>query len=454
MRRDGTRRFELPVLYLTTFVDTIGFGVAIPVLPFYALSLHASPFQMALMTTMFNFGSLFGNMILCSLSDRFGRKLVLCTCLFATSVCNSCLVFVRCAPELIALRFFAGFFGGTVAVAKTYVADCTTVEERAQCLANVNAALASSIVFGPGLGGLCALVSLSFAFQAMAVLSLVNTIAAVMLLEGAPSHTPQGDRYSGSSAKVGVLVAIQAEPMILVVIASSGLQYAAYAPFESLGAVLMVKQYHIGTSIFASVTAAGGVVYFLTMKIAFLQTYNRIDGRRTAQLGHLFRGMGYVALAVGSDVWMAVFSQLCFGLGGFITPANDTTLSLMSDASSRGAVQGLSAAVCACARAVVPLAAAPVFEVNHRLPFVLSACLTGLSTVMLCFLQDPQPRLAKYPEGFDDQARNPLESLPAADPSSTNPASRKSARNGASTGERVHNVLIEPLMASRCDCSP
>lgn len=380
----GSKRMQrqLAVLYVAVFIDTIGFGLSLPLMPYFAISFGASDFQIGLMTSGFNLGSLLGNLLLCPLSDRVGRKPVLCICLLANASCYFAFTLAESMEELIMLRMLAGFFSGTVACAKVYVADCTTEEDRARSLADVNVAFALSCVFGPGLGGLCALVSILFGFQVMAVLSALNALVGFLYLEEPPRKTTAPAAAGGVRAtqQPSCLDVLRAQPQILVVVLSSGMQYLAYAPFETLGALLLLEQYGLGTSQYSLLSSLGGVVYVLTMKVAFVRVYDAVGGKRTAQLGHVFRGVCYICYAFGSTWLEALVAAILMGLGGFITPANDTTLSLMVDPASRGTVQGINMAVTAGARAIGPLAAVPLFSFWRGLPFVFSAGLMATST--------------------------------------------------------------------------
>eukprot|EP00928_Gymnodinium_smaydae_P063624 TRINITY_DN47145_c0_g1_i1.p1 TRINITY_DN47145_c0_g1~~TRINITY_DN47145_c0_g1_i1.p1 ORF type:complete len:493 (+),score=51.20 TRINITY_DN47145_c0_g1_i1:59-1537(+) len=448
---------QLPILYTTVMVDTIGYGLSIPLMPFYAIGFGATNLQLGLMSCGFNFGSLVGNFVLCSLSDRLGRKPILCACLFANALCYMLVASASTAWQLIELRILTGFFSGTVACAKVYVADCTAEEDRARCLANVNVAFASSVCFGPAVGGLCALVSISFGFYAMAVVSVMNALAGTIFLREptklAETTVPE---QVAEARPPGLCGALRTQPQILTIVLSSGMQYLAYAPLEALGALLFVQQYGLGSSQYSLLITLGGVVYVSTMKFAFVRVYNSVGGKRTAQIGHIFRGACYALWAVGSDWSVALLGFICLGLGGLITPANDTTLSLMVDTRSRGAVQGLNMATTAAARTFGPLFAVPLFGIWNGLPFCVSTLLMLSSTLVLQMLREPQPPPQDdlgTPDGGATLLTPPppcrplesFESLPAADPGSARPISTLLVQAPMNQDASRGRGLLEPF---------
>ncbi|MEE8280191.1 MAG: MFS transporter, partial [Alphaproteobacteria bacterium] len=143
-------------LFLTVFIDLVGFGIIIPFLPFFAEHFAASPDVVTLLIavfplTQFLFAPLWGR-----LSDRMGRKPVLLMTLAGLFASYIWLGLSQGLWMLFAARAFAGAMAGNIAVAQAYVADVTPSERRAEGLGRIGAAFGLGFLLGPAIGGVLA----------------------------------------------------------------------------------------------------------------------------------------------------------------------------------------------------------------------------------------------------------------------------------------------------------
>ena len=151
----GARR-ALIVLLVVVFVNIAGFGVVIPLLPFYGKAFGASPLQISLMFSAFAVGQLVAEAFWGRLSDRLGRRPVLIATIFGTAVSYMALAF---APNIIAacvLRLAGGLMSGNISTIQGYLADVTPAEKRPGRMGILGAAFSMGFVTGPGIGGLLA----------------------------------------------------------------------------------------------------------------------------------------------------------------------------------------------------------------------------------------------------------------------------------------------------------
>src|SRR3989344_3479623 len=166
---DKIRNKPLPVIFFTVFVDLIGFGILIPVVPLLLADPESSYFllpkgftvnqgyiMLGFLTAMFPLMQFLAAPILGQLSDKFGRKRILAISLFGT--CLSYLIFAyailtRNIPLLFAARAFDGITGGNIAVAQAAIADVTTPANRAKNFGLIGAAFGLGFILGPYIGG-------------------------------------------------------------------------------------------------------------------------------------------------------------------------------------------------------------------------------------------------------------------------------------------------------------
>src|SRR5271154_2370778 len=146
----------LPTLLFVLFINLVGFGIVVPLLPFYAKSFHASAWQIALVFSAYAIGAFFGEPFWGRLSDRIGRKPIL-----ISTVCGNCLCYLAMAfaPNLavaFVVRLLGGLASGNGSVVQGYIADVTPGEKRAGRLSLLGAANNVGFIVGPALGGLLA----------------------------------------------------------------------------------------------------------------------------------------------------------------------------------------------------------------------------------------------------------------------------------------------------------
>ena len=143
----------MPTLFLIVFVDLVGFGLVIPLLPFYAVRFGASPQQVTLLLAVYSLMQLFAAPLWGRLSDRVGRRPVLMISMAASVLAY---LWIGIAPALwmlFAARGLAGACAGNIAAAQAYIADITKPKERAKGMGLIGAAFGLGFIIGPALGG-------------------------------------------------------------------------------------------------------------------------------------------------------------------------------------------------------------------------------------------------------------------------------------------------------------
>lgn len=160
--RDGAgasaRRSEaaLYTLLSVMFINTMGFGIVVPLLPFYGQSFHAQPWQIALIFSAYSLGAFFGEPFWGRLSDRIGRKPILMSTLMANCICYGALAFAPNIYVAFIIRLLGGMAAGNNSVVQGYIADVTPEDQRAGRMSKLGAAYNIGFVLGPFAGGMLA----------------------------------------------------------------------------------------------------------------------------------------------------------------------------------------------------------------------------------------------------------------------------------------------------------
>jgi len=151
----------LLIIFLTIFVNLIGFGIIIPLLPFYAEQFGASPIVIGLLFAIFSLCQLVASPALGDLSDRWGRRPVLVFSLIGTVVSFVMLALAQSIVMLFLARIVDGLSGGNISTARAYVADVTEPKDRARAYGLIGAAFGLGFIMGPALSGVLAKVSIT-----------------------------------------------------------------------------------------------------------------------------------------------------------------------------------------------------------------------------------------------------------------------------------------------------
>ena len=147
------RRRALAVVFAIVFVDLLGFGILIPIVPLYAEAFGASEFVVGVLIASYSMTQFFFAPVLGRLSDERGRRPILLLSLFGSVVAWTLFGLAQGLFVLFAARLLAGAMGGNIATAHAYVADVMPPEDRAKGLGLIGAAFGLGFVFGPALGG-------------------------------------------------------------------------------------------------------------------------------------------------------------------------------------------------------------------------------------------------------------------------------------------------------------
>jgi DHA1 family tetracycline resistance protein-like MFS transporter len=171
-------RSPLVVILTTVFIDLVGFGIVIPVLPFYAegTKFNATPRTVGLLFASYSIMQLIFAPILGGLSDKHGRRPVLFLSIIGTGIGFLVLGLATTLWMLFAGRILDGITGGNISTAQAYIADITTKENRAKGMGLIGAAFGLGFIFGPAIGGILSRWGIQVPFFFAAALCFLNAI--------------------------------------------------------------------------------------------------------------------------------------------------------------------------------------------------------------------------------------------------------------------------------------
>jgi MFS transporter, DHA1 family, tetracycline resistance protein len=174
---------SLMTIFLIVFIDLLGFGIILPLLPYIAEKYSAGPLQIGLLTSTYSFFQLISSPILGRLSDRYGRKKLLIISQLGSAFGYLILGLDGNLPLLFLSRIIDGITGGNISIAQAYIADVTTKENRARGMGIIGAAFGLGFIFGPAIGGFLSKFSYSAPAYFATAVSLFTVLTTIFFLK-------------------------------------------------------------------------------------------------------------------------------------------------------------------------------------------------------------------------------------------------------------------------------
>ena len=375
----------MPILFLIVLIDLVGFGLVIPLLPFYAVRFGATAPELTWLLATYSLCQLLTAPLWGRLSDRVGRRPVLMASLTASAFAYLWLGAAGALWMLYAARALAGACAGNIAAAQAYVADITRPEERAHGMGMIGAAFGLGFIFGPALGGFLAgndpaTANLEAPAWVAAGLSFIALSGVLLLLR--ESHPADRRGLAPPSRRVGSILEALRRPVLSRLIVIFFLVILAFAAMEGIFALWALRQLDWGPERVGYVFAYLGLVSAI-MQGGLTRWLTKRHGEKRLLL------CGLVLLAIGLSIVpfcrdLAVlggtFAVLAVGLG-LTQPALNSLISRRAGSDEQGRVLGVTQSVGSLARAVGPPLAGYLFaELGRASPF-----LSGAVTVAIAF---------------------------------------------------------------------
>lgn len=396
---------RLTIIFLTIFIDLIGFGIVLPLLPFYAQDFGASPLMIGLIVGVhpgmqFIFGPVWGR-----LSDRIGRRPILLVGLVGSGLSYLIFALATNTGWLFASRVMAGIAGANVPVAQAYIADSTEAEDRTRGMGLVGAAFGLGFIAGPAIGG--ALSQFGFAVPGYfaAALSLSNAAAAYFYLpESLPSEArarTEKRAARGLVARLKLAAEFARRPAIGSLMAIFFLVTFVFAVFTT------VFPLWLGADFGYDARHAGYLMAFLGLAMAIVQgrllgpLAARLSERKLVVMGSGTLVAAYTLLPLVGVVWTLCGTLVLVAFGtGLNWPSLTSLASQYAEFDAQGAVLGVMQSLSSLGRMLGAAWAGWIFGAfSPAAPFFVSAGIMSLAAALatLFMIKAPDPP-AEAPE--------------------------------------------------------
>src|SRR5882724_1975951 len=388
-------RARIGVIFFTVLIDLIGFGIVMPILPFYAKHFGAGGLAYGAVLGIYSFMQFVATAFLGRTSDRVGRRPILLTTMLINAAGYLLFAAAHSYVLLFVARVVSGFAGGNISAAQAYIADITSPAERSRGMGVIGAAFGLGFIVGPAVGGLSAHY-LGHAAPGLvaAGLSLVNFVSAYFVLPESLKAEHRTERELWDFSHIGDAIQHPRLAPLMLAWLLAPLAFSGYTVAIPLwaGVTFGWREQELGW-FFTVIGATAAVV----QGYAFGKLARRVGDRLLLIAGGFGMALAIAVIpALHSSAalyaWTAVlaFSNSIFG------PAATGLVSVFADPTEQGTVLGAAQALAALGRLLGPLTLGKVYDVSHPAAFFVAAAVMTLGgLVCLRVPKSPQERVAR-----------------------------------------------------------
>lgn len=402
----GKRQAAMVFILITLFLDVLGLGIIIPILPTLIVSFvggsesEASTYYGLIAASFAAMQFIFAP-VLGALSDRYGRRPVLLLALAGFGINYLIMGFAPSLAWLFVARTLSGVTGASFSIANAYIADISTQDNRSQNFGMVGAVFGLGFIAGPAMGGLLGGLGPRVPFFVSALLVGLNLVYGYFVL---PESLPREMRRSINWRKANPLGGLKllGQYKIVAGLAISFVFFSlAQRSLETIWVLYTSYRYQWGEMQNGLALSLLGFMAALVQGLLIRKLVPKLGERRSVIVGLSISLLGYVAYGFASQGWMMLSIVVLASLGGIAGPTIQGIVAGAVDPSEQGAVQGSLTSLMSLTSIFAPLISSQLFawftrpEANPKVPgapFFAAALflLIGLMVTLKVFRAKPQ----------------------------------------------------------------
>ena len=395
-RIERMKKSPLAIILLIVFIDLIGFGMVIPILPLYAQSFAASEWQIGLLLGSYSFMQFLASPILGGISDRFGRKPVLLGSLLGSAAGYILMANAHSLAMLFLARIIAGISGASVATASAYIADITPPENRSRRIGLIGAAFGVGFVFGPALGGFLSLISPVAPFWFAAAVALANGLAVIALLPEPKQHADRlqslkgaGEIWSGSFGR-----------WLAFLVATYFVAIAGFAIVTMIYPQVSNRRFNLTQSQISWIFVVLGLVGALIQGGAIGRLTKRFGDYRLAVVGLAVMAASLALMPLATTIPLFLLFTIGLAIGNSLSqPTINAMASKAAHAGVQGRVLGTLQSAGSLGRVCGPAVGGFLLASDHtrppieygNTPFLMGALVMAFAFVVSLALRGAEP---------------------------------------------------------------
>ena len=363
----------MAILFFTMVVMMIGFGIIIPIIPFYVESFGVGGKELGMMMAIFSVMQFFFAPLWGSLSDRFGRKPILVIGVFGNAISLALMGFSTSYWMLFGSRALAGVLSSaTLPTAMAYVADSTSERNRGGGMGLIGAAMGIGMVLGPGIGGWAATSSLSLPFFIAAGLSAVSlALLLIFVKESLPTEARSTD-VSLAGPKLGDMWRALVGPLGILFFLAFLVSFAM-TNFEGIFGLYALFRFDYGPQQVGTILTVIGLISAVAQGLLTGPATRRWGEVNVIKTSLLASAIGFVLMLLAVDFTTVLLTVGFFVLSNtMLRPALSSLISKLAR-EGQGLAMGLNNSFMSLGRIIGPLWAGFLFDANLHLPYLSGA---------------------------------------------------------------------------------
>lgn len=390
----------LTFILITVFIDMLGLGILIPVIPFVVREFSSSAFTVGLLSMSFAALQFIATPILGRLSDQHGRRPLLLFSLFGSGVGYVMFGLAHSLTMLFTARVIDGITGGNLSIAQAYMADVSKPEDRSKIFGMLGAALGLGFIMGPAIGGALAHAwGLSAPALAAAALAFSNTIFGLFVLP--ETHPPEKRRKADVSPRslnpIGGVIRAMRHAHLGRIFLAIFVFNCAFSGLQSNFGLFALVQYNWGPQQTALLFSLIGIIGAITQAVIVRKLVAKFRDRSIAAAGMMIQTISFCLFAFVQRAWILWPASGLTSLGaGIAQPTMTGIISRAVDETEQGAMLGTTQSVVALTRIVGPLWAGFAFDwLGPGAPYWSGAILIAIAAVLI---NSSHPQVVRRPE--------------------------------------------------------
>ena len=397
------KKSPLATILLVVFVELIGFGMIIPILPLYAKSFRAEEWQIGLLLGCYSFMQFLASPILGYISDRIGRKPVLLVSLVGSAVGYAVMASAQSLTTLFIARIIAGICGASVGTAAAYIADITPPENRSRRMGLIGAAFGVGFVLGPAIGGILSHFWTVGPFWFGAGLAFLNAIAVLLILPEPERHVKRSEAAIPAAPDV---VDRTGRGGIPILVATYFVAIAGFAIVTMIYPQVLDRRFSLTPAQISMVFVFLGLVGAFIQGGAIGRMAKRFGDYQLAGTGLFLMGISMVVMPLAQN--MGLFLLFTFGLAVGNSLAQPTLMAMASRlaaSTAQGRVIGTVQSAGSLGRVVGPSAggfmlgwdrSGPALAYGNT-PFLIGGIVMGVAFLLSLLLRRSPVSIAQEP---------------------------------------------------------
>lgn len=359
---------RLSIVIAVAFIDLLGFGIVVPLIPYYAETFGASPLVIGLVIAAYAAAQFIGAPVIGRFSDRYGRRPALLITILGNALGFIVFGFANSIWMLFAGRILSGITGGNISVVQAYVADVTDIKNRARGLGLIGAAFGVGFIVGPAVGGALSAFGFNVPVLLAAGLGFVNWIAAYAFLPESLSAERRAELQANANPRAGftlnALIDALRHPHVGPLLNTRFFYSLAFNVFQGIFPLYAQLQFGLNALQTGYIFAYIGVLLVIVQGVLVGRMTSRWSEYRLLLVMCILAGVGMFgwAFAPNLPILLIVFIPLALSAGSFNTIIN-SALSKVVPIEEVGGTLGLSTSLDSFTRIFSPAAGGWLVEV-------------------------------------------------------------------------------------------